>query len=481
MRENMTSSDVKDILDFDGTGVMGQSSEVSIKDIFGSDQKKKPKKTTEPVFKRPEGMHRELYALLYSDKNDPPPLIPSDSNTGYKQVKAKLGIKKVRPWKFMPFTNPARKDGFIFNHWRRVADEGKDYQFARFNKQVQVPMYSDQEYHLHLHDEKWTKLATDHLFDLCGRFDFRWFVIHDRFDSHSHSKRSIEDMKERYYNIVNKLAKVRADPSLSSRAPLVFDAEHERKRKDQLIKLFERTPEQVEEEEQLIQELKKIELRKKEREKKAQDLQKLITAADNSADARRAEKAFKKKKMHAVPSKRSKDHESGSSKNPEIAGIKFPDFKQAGASLRSQRMKLPSSVGQKKMKAIEISLDDLGVPVYPMPTTEIAIQYNELRSDIVLLYELKLAKANIDFELQTLRHRLEALAQGKDIGPEMTALMQSTSLTITSLAEPTAGDSLTSGKKISEMIDVDVVSTTPLTPRKRRAAIELNLIKKLKR
>ena len=36
-----------------------------------------------------------------------------------------------------------------------------------------------------------------------------------------------------------------------------------------------------------------------------------------------------------------------------------------------------------------------------------------LRSDMVLLYELKLALANCEFELQTLRHRYEALAPGK--------------------------------------------------------------------
>lgn len=40
----------------------------------------------------------------------------------------------------------------------------------------------------------------------------------------------------------------------------------------------------MEQEEILIAELKKIELRKKEREKKQQDLQKLITAAEQSAD-----------------------------------------------------------------------------------------------------------------------------------------------------------------------------------------------------
>ena len=34
----------------------------------------------------------------------------------------------------MPFVNPARKDGAIFHHWRRAADEGKEYPFAKFNK-----------------------------------------------------------------------------------------------------------------------------------------------------------------------------------------------------------------------------------------------------------------------------------------------------------------------------------------------------------
>lgn len=51
------------------------------------------------------------------------------------------------------------------------------------------------------------------------------------------------------------------------------------------------------EEEYLIQELRKIESRKKEREKKAQDLQKLIKAADTTTELRRAEKRVSKKKL----------------------------------------------------------------------------------------------------------------------------------------------------------------------------------------
>jgi len=47
----------------------------------------------------------------------------------------------VRPWKWVPFTNPARTDGAQLYHWRRAADEAKEYPFARFNKVSPVGMY----------------------------------------------------------------------------------------------------------------------------------------------------------------------------------------------------------------------------------------------------------------------------------------------------------------------------------------------------
>jgi len=56
------------------------------------------------------------------------------SGQGYKQMKAKLGMRKVRPWKWMPFKNPARTDGAVFYHWRRLADDSTEYPFAKFNK-----------------------------------------------------------------------------------------------------------------------------------------------------------------------------------------------------------------------------------------------------------------------------------------------------------------------------------------------------------
>lgn len=77
-----------------------------------------------------------------------------------------------------------------------------------FLQVVAVPEYSDDEYVQHLQREGWTRQETDHLFDLCQRFDLRFVVIQDRWDRSRFPKRSVEDLKERYYNICNTLTKV---------------------------------------------------------------------------------------------------------------------------------------------------------------------------------------------------------------------------------------------------------------------------------
>lgn len=56
---------------------------------------------------------------------------------------------------------------------------------------------------------------------------------------------------------------------------------------------------QMEEEQSLINELKKIEARKRDRERKTQDLQKLISQADSQGETpRKSDKKIPKKKLH---------------------------------------------------------------------------------------------------------------------------------------------------------------------------------------
>lgn len=167
------------------------------------------------------------------------------------------------------------------------------------------------------------------------------------------------------------------DPSKVGTKPFHYDGDHERRRKEQLQRLYERTAEEVEEEEMLRSELKKIEARKREREKKTQDLQKLIAQADSSVSAINkltsggalggtpADKKSSKKKSTFAGGIISTKSPSKDSSSLDSAGIKFPDIKSSGTSLRSSRMKLPSSLGQKKVKAVEQLLQEIGIEVAP--------------------------------------------------------------------------------------------------------------------
>merc|ERR1719351_734258 len=129
--------------------------------------------------------------------------------------------------------------------------------------------------------------------DLAQRFDLRFIVMADRWDTNTFTSRTVEDLKERYYNIVDKLERVHggATGAQEQKKTFVYDADHERRRKEQLRRLYNRTQEQLEEEEVLKAELRKIEARKREREKKTADLQKMIAQADaSSGDPKKLEK-----------------------------------------------------------------------------------------------------------------------------------------------------------------------------------------------
>lgn len=142
----------------------------------------------------------------------------------------------------MAFTNPARRDGLVLHHWRRVADEGKEYPFAKFNKRLEMPVFNDMEYQAHLQVrwwwwwsighwacaswtrylsfcamqvEGWSRDETDHLLDLCRSFDLRFPVIQDRWDGAKYKKRSIEDLKERQVGSSSRLEDLERSCSFS--------------------------------------------------------------------------------------------------------------------------------------------------------------------------------------------------------------------------------------------------------------------------
>src|SRR4051794_13788129 len=69
--------------------------------------------------------------------------------------------------------------------------------------------YTDEEYDRLLLDDQWTKDETDYLFQLCEQFGHRLLVVADRY-GYLGKERSVEDVRERYYQVINKLSTAKA-------------------------------------------------------------------------------------------------------------------------------------------------------------------------------------------------------------------------------------------------------------------------------
>merc|ERR1719195_1558454 len=160
-------------------------------------------------------------------------------------------------------------------------------------------------------------------------------------------------------------------------------------------------------------------------------------------------------------------------------GIRWAEVKTSAVSCRSARMKLPASVGMKKSKAIENMVSELGLETQPPCTEEICSEFNEIRSDMVLLYELKNALTNAEFELSSLKHQYEALVPGKSLSLPQQLLTSNTRLVDGAVAAVNQ-EKEQGKKKLSDVIASG--NREGRQDRKRKAALEQsNILKKIKK
>ena len=173
-------------------------------------------------------------------------------------------VGACRVWK--GFKNEARTDGLVLHHWERKTTEGSDeltYKFSKFDVKVEVPEYTDQEYEALKHDDDWTREETDHLLSLCREYDLRFSIIWDRYEWPGKT-RSLEDLKARYYAVCRSVAEQRTPvnqmtPEQAMAYRLTkFDKEREAARRAMAERQFNKTDDQVNEEEMLLTELKRI-------------------------------------------------------------------------------------------------------------------------------------------------------------------------------------------------------------------------------
>ncbi|KAL1928834.1 hypothetical protein VTP01DRAFT_2620 [Rhizomucor pusillus] len=368
----------------------------------------------------------ELYALI----GGAPPIAFVKPTFTSKHLDTK---KRATPWSLQTFTNPARSDELALQHWVRQDQANTDnqgYYFAKFNRVIDVPEYTNEEYDKYLTDPDWSREETDYLFSLCRQFDLRFPVIHDRY-SFPDRQRSMEDLKERYYAIQTKLIKVR--PHVPGEYPqerqvllqqYAFDKAKEVERKQALNALFNRSREEIEHERALFIEARKIEQNEmwlsKERENLLSALQleqaqqapatPITPTSAGSANAAlstpggigitggTAGSPVDAKKKKAV----ARDEVASSSNlkkarrvsNASSAGLLddiIPEKKEKlvqGIQVRSQQ--LPVITKQALQQKVLKALSDLGIGARPnMPTGQVCSKYEQLHHSIVYLVELR--------------------------------------------------------------------------------------------
>lgn len=164
-------------------------------------------------------------------------------------------------------------------------------EFTKYNVEVEMPTFTDEEYDAHLRNNDWSREETDYLFDLIKDYSYRWAVIWDRYDYQPSAKshllssqdlngdsqalaalpfapsktRSVEDLKARFYDISAKLMKLRipevqmdGEQYALYETLTKFNPELERSRKHLAAALMNRSVDEVKEEEFLLTELQRI-------------------------------------------------------------------------------------------------------------------------------------------------------------------------------------------------------------------------------
>ncbi|KAI0452439.1 hypothetical protein F5B21DRAFT_483568 [Xylaria acuta] len=307
----MASHDVLDVLNLPADGASSRPT------------KKQKASAPRPNLK---GLAREVQSL---GGDNPIAIVPEIST--FK--KRRFGSRKpAARWELSPFRNSARDDQTLqLRHWKKETEDQSratsqpqsdsqtpgdnamegvkktdaldDSGFAKFNVQVDVPQYSEDQYNSNLVNNDWTKDETDYLFSLARDFDLRWPLVWDRYDYTpqlpEHIKeekdvdgtdpdtamipaprpRTMEDLKKRYYEVAAKMMAVQKPVQYMTQAEFSlhetmanFNPATEMQRKKFAEDALSRSIDEAREEEQLLIEVRRIVARQQKLNQDRQDL-----------------------------------------------------------------------------------------------------------------------------------------------------------------------------------------------------------------
>ena len=197
-------------------------------------------KKQKDYMKKQTGMKRELIKLIGG--------VPSIVERTTKSS------KNSSNWVWAPFSNPARQDNLKLVHWQRAEDVNKDYDFAKFNQNIDIVDFTEDEYNklIKPNDRNWNYEQTRYLWELIKRYELRFIVIMDRFDEEKYGERTVESLKDRYYSVARTILESRKmfdHPIIKSG----YNYEQEMKRRTYLEKTMNKSFAELREENSLFE------------------------------------------------------------------------------------------------------------------------------------------------------------------------------------------------------------------------------------
>ena len=197
-------------------------------------------KKQKDYMKKQTGMKRELIKLIGG--------VPSIVERTTKSS------KNSSNWVWAPFSNPPRQDNLKLIHWQRAEDLNKDYDFAKFNQNIDIVDFTEDENNklIKPNDRNWNYEQTRYLWELIKRYELRFIVIMDRFDEEKYGERTVESLKDRYYSVARTILESRKmfdHPIIKSG----YNYEQEMKRRTYLEKTMNKSFAELREESSLFE------------------------------------------------------------------------------------------------------------------------------------------------------------------------------------------------------------------------------------
>ncbi|TRM68102.1 hypothetical protein BD626DRAFT_564969 [Schizophyllum amplum] len=373
--------------------------------------------------KQKDGIPRELYRLIG-------PSMPSLAVPKPPRLKQKPNLGSKVKWELRKFNNSARKD---------------DYPFAKYNTRPPIHRYTEEEYTSWLQDKEWSKEETDYLFSMLNEYDMRWYIVHDRYESPAGKKRTLEDLKERYFSVCRKLIRNRnAHLDLDEKAKLEllsnfqFDKERENTRRKYITILDSRVKEAVEEEEALYIEIKRLEQNERKFKKERDDLLRTLGGIDcglpdviedqDISSIAVDPKRRKKGNDYDTPTTPSAANLGGPIKPRQVKPLptdaancitrtepssSLPSTKAAHTAAYVRSYKIPVAKTSLAPRVQEI-MAELGLASgrLVMPTAGNIAQMEQLMENIYVLVDAKKMADKVEQDIRTVKERLEIRAAG---------------------------------------------------------------------